>query len=113
MLLFGEGFCEEEHLVVDGIGPVFPCVGTWANGEIVWDFCIEQRFVQIAVHFIEEVGITIVNDDVLPGFERGHKVDDGVLCPCLLVGFVFADAQVDFPLVREFGDVNSTTHTAA
>lgn len=44
-VLFGEGFCEEEHLIVDGIGPVFPCVGTWANGKIVGDFCIEQRFV--------------------------------------------------------------------
>lgn len=113
MLLFGEGLGEEEHLVVDGIGPVFPCVGAWANGEIVGDFCIEQRFVQIAVHLIEEVGIAIVDDDVLPGFERGHKVDYGVLCPCLLVGFVFAEAQVYFPLVGEFGDVNTAAHTAA
>ena len=113
MLLFGEGFGEEEHLIVDGIGPVFPCVGAWANGKIVGDFCIEQRSVQIAVHFVEKVGIAIVDDDILPGFERGHKVDHGVLCPYLLIGFVFADAQVYFPLVREFGDVNTTAHTAA
>ena len=82
-LLFRKSLAKEEHVVVERINPIFPRVSTRADGEIVRDFGLEQRFVQIAIHLVEKVVGAIINDDVLPRLNRGHEVDNGMLMPAL------------------------------
>ena len=60
----GETLVEEEHLVFDGVAPVWPVVLSGAGVEIVRDAFCKQFLVEIAVYFVEEVFRTAVNDDL-------------------------------------------------
>ena len=81
---FIETVREEEELILDGIGPIWPVVLTWTRDEFVRNLRCKKLLVEVAVDLVEEIIHTAVKDDVERfRLDEMSHIDDGIVLPVL------------------------------
>ena len=80
--------------------------------EFVRDLLLEEFLVQVAVHLVEEVARTAVEDDVHARLDEVGHVDHGVVLPVFRMLLDGSKTLGYVPVIRERTDVHTARHAA-
>lgn len=108
-----QAVAEEEYLIFDGVQPVGPVMGSRTSVEVVRNSFFHELFVEVAVHFKEEIFGAAVKYDVEGArLQEVGQIDDSVIFPFLRIFLDGAQAALDVPVVGERTDIHSSRHAA-
>ena len=100
--VFLESVTEEQELILDRVHPVDPVMCSRACSEFVWYALREKFIVKVAVHFVEEIFCSAVNNDIhCTWLEKVGQIYHSVLVPVVRMLFYSSDSFCDAPFLRE------------